>query len=145
MKKAYVSGAVALLLAAAVPNAVYAEGADNTAQDAKADGAAVNVDENSFGKEGVYSGNKDSFTYEDNHFLVSTQQLSASASSSGSQVCAATTGGCAIQGAGDVSFGSESMKAFAGTQNVAIETASGGVAQAQAATVVYGTVQLNGP
>ena len=142
----HTSGAMALLLAAALPNVVYAEDQTGTQnQNANALAAAVNVTENSPNKDSYLSGNSHAFTYDDNHYLLSNQDLRAFAYANISQACAVANCSGMDQGAGDVTFGSESMKQFAGIQDVGINTASGGIAQAQAATVVHGTVQLTNP
>ena len=140
------SGAIALVMTAAASNAVYAEDQNgNQNQSANALAAAVNITENSPNKDSQLSGNSDSFTYNDNHFLLSNQDLHAFAYANVTQACAVANCSAMDQSAGDVTFGSESMKLFAGIQDVGINTASGGVAQAQAAVVVHGVVQLTGP
>ena len=135
------SGVMALLLAAALPSVVYAEGQTGTQnQNANALAAAVNVTENSPNKDSNLSGNSHAFTYDNNSYLLSNQDLKGFAYANISQACAIASCSGMEQGAGAVSFGAESMKQFAGIQDVGINTASGGIAQAQAAVVVHGIV-----
>ena len=139
--RTFAVGAAAFVLAAgwsAVAGASDTSSDTDTASDSAqtAEGTLnINVNET--------SPNKGGFQYNNNNHLASNQEMIGVSAYYVSQACLLDAACTTDQSTGGVSFGSESMKLFAGVQNMSVNTSNGGNAQAQAALVAQGVIHIN--